>query len=783
MPEGTKVTWNLKTKTTDRVVLATQDTAMDFTGTGDAFTFSKTLFSNTAYQVKTSNEQIKDHETLEYNIEVIKDQFPEIKVERKADTIREENLYFYGNVSDDHAVSALNLVYFEDGEEGNANKIGIPVNKEVFAEFYYTFPGDLNLERGKNYTFYFEVFDNDGIRGPKRSRTDNYSFQKKSEAEIKEEQLQKQGESIRNLSQSLDKMQMNETELEELSRLQKEKEQLNFNDRKKLNEFLERQKQQNQMMKNYSEKLKQSLEEETPQKSDSFKEELRERLERKEERLEENEALLEELQKYSDKINREELAKKLEELSKQNTTEQKTLEQLLELTKRYYVQEKTQKLASDLSRIAEEQEKISEKESGKEQQEQEGVNEKFEDFQEQMDDLEKENEGLKKPFDLGREKEEEKDIEQEQEKAGENLEQGKKEDAKKNQKSAAQKMKEMSKKMQAMQMMSQGEQLNANIESLRQILSNLLIFSFEQEELLLKFRTMRPNNPRYASELKKQQVLKEHFEHIDDSLFALAVSNPMITEKITSKLTDIEFDINKSLERLAQNEIPQGTSSQQYVMTGTNELALMLNEVLGNMQEMANPSPSPGGDGKGDQLQDIIISQEELMEKMKEGMQEGENGEPREEGKDGEQGREGKEQNEELSGRQFEIYKQQQLLKQQLQNKLKELGLDQNKSGLIRDMERVEKDILEKGFTHETLDRMNRITHRLLELENSTLEQEEEERRTSRTNLENFNNSAQDQILKAKEYFRSTEILNRQTLPLRQIYKAKVRDYFGTTQD
>ena len=783
IPEGTKVTWNLKTKTTDRVVLATQDTAMDFTGTGDAFTFSKTLFSNTAYQVKTSNEQIKDHETLEYNIEVIKDQFPEIKVERKADTIREENLYFYGNVSDDHSVSALNLVYFEDGEEGNSNKIGLPVNKEVFAEFYYTFPGDLNLERGKNYTFYFEVFDNDGIRGPKRSRTDNYSFQKKSEAEIKEEQLQKQGESIRNLSQSLDKMQMNETELEEMSRLQKEKEQLNFNDRKKLNEFLERQKQQNRMMKNYSEKLKQSLEEETPQESDSFKEELRERLERKEERLEENEALLEELQKYSDKISREELAKKLEELSKQNTTEQKTLEQLLELTKRYYVQEKTQKLASDLSRIAEEQEKISEKESGKEQQEQEGVNKKFEDFQEQMDNLEKENEGLKKPFDLGREKEEEKDIKQEQEKAGENLEQGKKEEAKKNQKSAAQKMKEMSKKMQAMQMMSQGEQLNANIESLRQILSNLLIFSFEQEELLLKFRTMRPNNPRYASELKKQQVLKEHFEHIDDSLFALAVSNPMITEKITSKLTDIEFDINKSLERLAQNGIPQGTSSQQYVMTGTNELALMLNEVLGNMQEMANPSPSPGGDGEEDQLQDIIISQEELMEKMKEGMQEGENGEPREDGKDGEQGREGKEQNEELSGRQFEIYKQQQILKQQLQNKLKEIGLDQNKSGLIRDMEKVEKDILEKGFTQETLDRMNRITHRLLELQNSRNEQEEEEKRTSRTNLENFNNSAQDQILKAKDYFRSTEILNRQTLPLRQIYKAKVRDYFGTTQD
>ncbi|MEP6261276.1 MAG: DUF4175 family protein [Gillisia sp.] len=783
VPEGTKVTWKLKAISTEEVMLSTRDTAVPFNRTGDDFNFSRSLYSNMAYQIKTSNEEVKDHETLEYNIAVIRDQFPEISVESKVDTVRQDNLFFYGKVSDDYAVTGVNLVYFSENEEESSLRISVPINKEVFSEFFFTFPGNLELDRGEEYNFYFEVFDNDGVNGPKRSRTDNFSFRKKSEAEAKEEKLQKQGESIQNLSQSLDKMEMNEKELEELSRLQKEKDQLNFNDRKKLNEFLERQKQQNQIMKNYSEKLKQSLEQEGPAEPDSFREELNERLERKEERLEENEALLEELQKYSDKISREELAEKLEQLSKQNTTDQKTLEQLLELTKRYYVQEKTKKLASDLSEMAGEQENLSEKENENNSENQEELNQKFDDFKQQMDELEKENNGLKKPFELGRDEGEESQIEQEQKNAGDNLEQNKKEDAKKNQKNAAEKMKEMSKKMQAMQMMSQGEQLNANIESLRQILSNLLTFSFEQEELLLKFRTMRPNNPRYATELKKQQILKEHFEHIDDSLFALAVSNPMITENITSRLTDIEFDINKSLERLAQNEIPQGTSSQQYVMTGTNELALMLNDVLGNMQEMANPSASPGGDGKGNQLQDIIISQQELARKMKEGMQQGEEGQPQEGGKEGDSGQGEMMRSEEMSGRQFKIFKQQQMLKQQLQNKLKELGLDENRSGLLRDMEQVERDILEKGFTKETLERMNRITHRLMELENATMEQEEDEKRAARTNLQNFENRAQDQNLKAKEYFRSTEILNRQTLPLRQNYKAKVRDYFGATED
>src|SRR5690606_38752220 len=228
-------------------------------------------------------------------------------------------------------------------------------------------------------------------------------------------------------------------------------------------------------------------------------------------------------------------------------------------------------------------------------------------------------------------------------------------------------------KMQSMQMMSQGEQLDANIESLRQILDNLMVFSFKQEDLLLKFRDIRPNNPGYAKELKNQQVLKEHFQHIDDSLFALAVNNPMITEKITSKLTDVECDINKSLERLAQNEIPQGTASQQYVMTGTNDLALMLSDVLENMQEMANPGSGQGqgsgqgagqGSGNESQLQDIIITQEELNKRMEEGLKQkdsGKSGEDGENGSEQENGENGEGQGgnrEEMNGNLFEIYKQ-----------------------------------------------------------------------------------------------------------------------------
>lgn len=802
VPEGTKVSWKLKTKATENVDFVLEDSIIPFKKNAEEFLLNSTVYSNFDYQITTSNSSVKDYETLEYAADVIRDQFPQIKVEHKIDSIVGEIMYFSGSTSDDYAVSSVNMIYYVDDQEEKALKVPVSSSVGNFTEFITVFPGELKLEQGTNYSVYFEVYDNDGVRGPKRSKSETFSFRKKSGKEIKEEQLQMQGESIENLSRSLEKMELSEQELKELSQLQKQKENLDYNNRKKLESFLERQQQQTEMMKKYSDKLEKSLEEKGNNEENSqFKEELKERLERNEERLEQNEKLLEELQKYSEKISREELTEKLEQLSKQNTSEQKNLEQLLELTKRYYVQEKTQKLAGDLEEMAQKQEELSQKDSLNTPEEQKKVSESFEKFEKDMDELQKENENLKKPMDLEREKPSEEEVKEEQQKAEENLEQQKKTQAKQNQKKAADKMKEMSKKLKSQMMMSQGEQMNANIESMRQILDNLLVFSFEQEALLLKFRDIRINDPGYAAQLRKQQVLKDHFKHIDDSIFSLALSNPMITEKITSKLTNIQFNIDKSLERLAQNEVPQGTASQQYVMTDTNELALMLDDVLENMQEMVNPSSgsgngqgSPaGGKGNGKQLQDIIQSQEQLSEQMKEGMEEGAGkGKKQGEGEDGgegegkgkEEGKDGTEKSdEEMSGKLFGIYKEQQRLRRQLENKLQESGLDKKHAALLEEMKRVENDVLNKGFDSETIKRMNQITHKLLELESSVIEQEEEERRTSNFNEKEFQNSAKDQLLKAKEYFNSTEILNRQALPLRPVYKNKVKKYFEGVED
>ncbi len=215
-------------------------------------------------------------------------------------------------------------------------------------------------------------------------------------------------------------------------------------------------------------------------------------------------------------------------------------------------------------------------------------------------------------------------------------------------------------------------------------------------------------------------------------------------------------------------------------MAGTNELANMLGEVLSNMEQQLNPSPGKGGDGKGIQLPDIIQSQEQISEQLEKGMKKMQGKKEEEGNKPGETSEQLKE---EMSGELFNIFKQQQELRKQLEDKLREGGLERSEVNLLKELEEIENDILDKGYNPETRKRMDNIAHKLMELQNSVLTQEEESKRTSKSNTDEFEKNAKNQIDRAKEYFNTIEILNRQSLPLRQIYKTKVKEYFDARED
>lgn len=801
VPQGTKVTWKLKTKSTDVVNLYSKDTLGFSSDKQGNFQASKHLNSTLDYSLNTSNANLKDYESLAFSIYVVKDEYPELNLQMELDSLDYQTLYFYGQVSDDYGLSKLQLVYYPSDNEKEKVKETIPISTSNFDEFISVFPNQLNLIEGISYDLYFEVFDNDALNNYKSTKSNVFSYRKLTQDEKEQKQLKKQSETIEDLNKSLEKFDKQEKELKELSKTQKEKSELNFNDKKKFENFLKRQKQQDEMMKNFNKKLKDNLDEFQNEEKDQFKEDLKQRLEENQEQLEKDEKLLEELQKLAEKLQKEELTQKLEELSKQNKNKKRSLEQLLELTKRYYVSKKLEKLKNELEELAKEQEGLSNKNKENNTKEnQDALNEKFEDFQKEMEELQKENQNLREPLDVPQDKKGEEDIKKEQQEASDNLENKEQSanpeeqdqnqnSAKKNQKKAAQKMMQMSQKMQQSMMSGSGEQISEDIDMLRQILDNLVLFSFKQEDLMNQFKSIQINHNEYAKYLRDQQGLKEHFEHIDDSLFALSLRQPMISEKINKEITEAFFNIDKSLEQLAENRLYQGVAAQQYTVTAANTLASFLIDMLDNLESQMNPSP---GQGQGDmQLPDIIMSQEQLNKEMEEGMKKSEKGKKNKDGeekeKEGKQGKrqqgDGDENNEELNGELFRIYQQQQQLRQALEDKLGKEGKGGVGGNLLKQMKNIEQDLLNKGFTNRTLQKMIALQHQLLKLENAAFQQGEDDKRIAKTNQNQFNNTSNNQLNNAKQYFTTTEILNRQALPLRQTYKKKVQDYFKKKND
>ena len=365
---------------------------------------------------------------------------------------------------------------------------------------------------------------------------------------------------------------------------------------------------------------------------------------------------------------------------------------------------------------------------------------------------------------------------------------------------------------------------------LRQILDNLVVFSFRQEALMEAFKLSQYGNPLFGKRLNTQNDLKQNFQHIDDSLFSLSLRQPLIGQQINASVTQVHYNLKKAMERLAENQISQGVASQQYAVTSTNDLANLLTNMLTSMQQqqMGQGSgsgkqgmPKPGqGQGEGFQLPDIIEKQKSLGEKMQEGMGEkGETGENGQEGEKGEKGQgEGKgegngegqgegqgngngegqggntnatkqgnasktNQDENNDAELFEIYKQQQQLRQELEDRLSKLGLEGLGGALVKKMQSVERQLLDNGFNQSTLEKMLSLQYELLKLKEADLKQGQESRRESITNRRTYANPLPLSAGEIKKYFNTTEILNKESLPLRQNYKEKVQSYFKKSND
>ena len=821
VPEGTTVTWKMNTKSTQEIVWKREGETLKFNKIENEFKLAKNISQNTDYQILTSNNKVKNYEKLDYQLSVIKDQFPTINVGPAPDSLKLDKNYILGRVGDDNGLSRLQIVYYERNKPQSAKRGNIPVKSGVFDQFVFNFPGNLPVQEGVSYEYYFEVFDNDAPHGFKSTKSSTFSDRVATTDEIQDQELQQQNNNINSLSKSLKNQTKQISEMDKLQNTGKEKDNLEFKDQQKINDFIKRQKQQDEMMKQFSEKMNQNLDKFKDNKKDKTADDLQKRLDNAQKDLEKNQKLLDELKNLNDKLNSEELFDKIEKFKQISKNQSRNLEQLVELTKRFYVSKKAEQVAEKLNKLAEQQEKLSNNEKENTKEKQDEINKSFDKIQDDLKDLKEENKTLKKPLDIPSDASKEKDVDNDLKKAAEELSKKNTSSAKPKQKSAAKKMKSMAQEMQSEMEGGEQEQLEEDVAMLRQILDNLLAYSLSQEDVMKQFRSMKLGSSAFTKNIKIQQNLKQQFRHVDDSLFALSLRNPKVAEDVTKEIGNVQYSMDKAIETLTDVQIPRGVSHQQYAVSSANKLADFLSDLLNNMQ-MSMPKPGAGkpkpGDGQGMQLPDIIQKQKGLADKMKEGIQSGQKpGDKPGEGKDGKSGQgqngQGKESGKEGQGNKsgdkgssgkdgkngkgeqkakdgedgegdaeaiMEIYKEQVKLREALQKELAKKGLDSQGKSVIDQMKQSEKQILNKGFKNENLQRILNIQQELWKLNNAVQQQGQDTQRQSEVNKAEFSNRSNRLPSSLLEYLNSVEILNRQSLPLRSNFNQKVQEYFNT---
>ncbi len=796
IPEGTCVTWNIFTRDTDKVTIAFKDSSQTVhSEKANQFTHKQCFRNSKTYSINTLNNHMKNPDSLVFSINVIPDIYPTITVEELMDSIFDERIYFRGLIKDDYGFKKLtfNWEHIEPfGDEPEQFTEILPLNENTNQQRFFHFINlyDLDLQPGDELSYYFEIWDNDGVNGSKSSRTQKMIYKTPTLDELTEKVENTNQQVKDDMERAIKDLNLLQKDIDEMSRQMLEKNALNWQDRQKLenmlNMHLSIQKRIENLQQINEEKLREEsrfkeMDEELLQKQEELRKMMEELL------TDEMKQMIEEIQKLLDELDKDKVNQMLEEMKMTNKDLEDQLDRSLELFKQLEFEQKLQETIEKLKNLSEKQDKLAEetKESDNStsnedlKQKQEELNKDFDKIRKDIEDLRQKNAELENPNQMSDTSEQEQEIEDTMRESSEQLNKNQNKNASQKQKDASQQMEELSDSLQEMMDNMMMDQMGEDLDALRQILDNLITLSFDQEDLLLSYSNVNFNDPKYIELIKDQFDIKENMIMVADSLKALSKRQMAIQSFVTKELNAIDRNFEHSIQSMNDRQSRRAQENQQLAMTSINNLALLLFEAFEQMQQQmmsmqsssSSTCSSSGKQGGSQQMKSMQQLQQQLneqLQQLKEGQKPGQ--------LDSKQGQQMSEQLARMAAQQAAIRKQMEEFRDQLRE---ETGkTDGNVSKIIEDMEKTEKDIVNRQITQQTIERQKDILTRMLKSEKAEMQREEEEKRESRE-ARNYKLSNPEEIL---EYFKKKthEVELLKTLPpnLTPFYRNKVSEYF-----
>lgn len=828
VPQGTSVKWLFNTKDVDTLYFFVDEQVKKLVpdASGRVSIVLQALRSFN-YGFYAANHFSPNSDTLAYSVSAIPDVSPMIGVVESKDSAYADRLFFHGRIKDDYGFTKLEFKIVKTNVKDTSVKavtaIPIGIGRESVQEFQYTANlSEIQLNPGDKLVYYFEVWDNDGIHGPKSATSQRFEIQIPTEKELDNILDRNSTQAQERAQKSVSELKKMQEDINELMRKLVDKKELNWQDKKDLQELKHKQEQIKDMLQKMQQQLQENKALEQKYKDQS------EELMKKQQELDrlmnevlndEMKEMMNEIDKMMQEMDKKKVQEQLDKLKMDNQDLEKRLDQNIELMKRLEMEKKVEDAINKAEQLAKKQRDLSQKsqnaksrdekeELAKQQQE---LSQQFEDLKQEIKDIQQDYKKIDKDIDFKVNQELINQIEQNQKNAKDNLNKGKSKDASQQQKDAADDLDRLSEEMAETQQDIEQQDLAEDADMIRKLLKNLVRLSFNQESLIGKTNSVYIQDPQYQSIIVGQNKIKDDFRNVEDSLRAVAKRQLAVALAINKNLAEANSNIARSLTGLLDmNQSFYGTyknsqasASMQYTMTSFNNLALIMAESLDQMQQQMRQNQQKKNSGsckkqgmkmKGNcsnpgtgkpsaksmkEMQQELNKQMESLKKQldKQGKNQQNNGRKR----IGDKG------TSQMSEEFARMAAQQEMIRRMMQEYGQEMK--QGNAGnakmakeidqMMKQMEQTERDLVNKVITQQTINRQQQIMTRMLEHEKAEMQREKEERRESRQGKDMYHQPLQSDLEQYQQLKEKNMDLFRTVPPaLTPYYKAKVNDYF-----
>jgi len=439
---------------------------------------------------------------------------------------------------------------------------------------------------------------------------------------------------------------------------------------------------------------------------------------------------------------------------KQQTEKNRALE-LKRLTQ-FYKDLKAEKMLEDaiqgIQDIAEKQEKQN-LNAPKADEEGQKLREEFRKQEEALDALKTEKPETKESLDALE------PLEQEIEKDFEKMQNGKK---LADQKKTVQDLKKLAKSLEEQRTQSESMELDLNMNQLRLVLDDLLQMSFEQEKLM---------HSQLSKSASQQQIrLSETARVLEDSLLSLGKKILPLSSIITKETTQMRNRMNDAARYIKERKWDMAEMRQQQAMAATNNLALLLSNLLQQLQQQqAQLNPGKKGKAKQKMKGSWAGRQQKLNQKTRE-MQQGK----------------GTPSTEEL----VKMAQEQAQIRREIEEAMKQLGanpgegdLQEMLKKLMDGMDKNEEDLINKRLSQDLQKRQNSLMPELMQAEKALKEQGEDPKRESKNALQKWRENPPPNLLPyLKKQQENNALFQKVPVDLWPLYQQKVQKYLEQFQ-